>query len=204
MVTTALISPLAGGFLISSGSSAVGNSEHTSGWPDTRLLHRPTEKPRPGFGERGADPIGEVGNIAPPGRSRLPVSRLITSTSQLVRGAERDRGRPDTPVDRGSAVPRRYPCQRADLVRGHPAVLRHRLRENSSAAARTASTPVTVVRQRRRGSGSHQVPVEEVLTTANSGVGAGPRGDMPVGGLGGARCGCGVDHRQPTRRGAAP
>ncbi|MFD0468349.1 hypothetical protein ACFQ0B_08555 [Nonomuraea thailandensis] len=65
------------GVSISSASVATGSSPFVSGRPLTRLLHRPTA-----YGlRRPANSVAGLGNIAPPGLSRLPVSTFSTSTS---------------------------------------------------------------------------------------------------------------------------
>ncbi len=65
------------GVSISSARVATGSSPFASGNSLTRLLHRPTP-----YGLRRARiSVAALGNIAPPGRSRLPVSTLTTSTS---------------------------------------------------------------------------------------------------------------------------
>ena len=72
--------------VISSASAAAGYSPITSGRPRTLVAPRPTVKPlpRPGVPRVEAPPATGVGNIAPPGRSRLPVTRLTTSISHDV------------------------------------------------------------------------------------------------------------------------
>ena len=70
------------GVSISSARQATGSSPNTSGAPRTRLVKRPKRAPRPLPVPRL--PCAGSGNIAPPGRSRLPVSALRTSTSQLA------------------------------------------------------------------------------------------------------------------------
>ena len=74
------------GVSISSARHTTGSSPNASGRPRTRLFQRPsfTPLPTPGLPEvfRCA-PAARV-NIAPPSRSRLPVSTLTTSTSQLA------------------------------------------------------------------------------------------------------------------------
>lgn len=70
----------------------MGSSPLASECPETRLDQRPSAKPLPGTAlrvpgsaGRGARAVAESGNSAPPGRSRLPVRMLRTSTSQLAR-----------------------------------------------------------------------------------------------------------------------
>jgi hypothetical protein len=79
-VTSARIWP-SPGVRISSASTDTGYSPITSGWPLTLLWPRPTVKPRPepGLPRVVAPPATGVGNIDPPGRSRLPLSTLTTS-----------------------------------------------------------------------------------------------------------------------------
>ena len=74
------------GVSISSARQATGSSPNTSARPRTRLANRPIRAPRPRPGVPAALewPAAPSGNIAPPARSRLPVSRLSTSTSQLA------------------------------------------------------------------------------------------------------------------------
>ncbi len=71
---------------ISSASTATGSSAKSSGSPRTRLVQRPKRWPRPepGGPEVFRAPAAALVNIAPPSRSRFPVSALTTSTSQLV------------------------------------------------------------------------------------------------------------------------
>ena len=72
------------GVRISSARAATGNSLKCSARPRTRVWRRPNRapRPRPAAPEVLAPPAAGVVNIAPPGRSRLPVSTLMTSTSQ--------------------------------------------------------------------------------------------------------------------------
>ena len=74
------------GVSISSAMQAEGSSPKASGSPRTRLFQRPrrTPLPRPGAPWVFAGPTAERANIAPPGRSRFPVSTFRTSTSQLA------------------------------------------------------------------------------------------------------------------------
>jgi hypothetical protein len=74
------------GVSISSARHATGSSPNTSPSPRTRLCQRPKAAPRPRPGAPAVfdDPVAVRGNIAPPGRSRLPVRTLRTSTSQLA------------------------------------------------------------------------------------------------------------------------
>jgi hypothetical protein len=70
------------GVSISWESNAVGSSPNNSGALLTRVRNRPV---RIGGPKRGVpwvliDPLGGLGNIAPPTRSRLPVRVLSTST----------------------------------------------------------------------------------------------------------------------------
>ena len=60
-----------------------GISPSTSGWPLTRLFQRPISKPLP-RGSPASSGAAGVANIAPPGRSRLPVSTFTRSTAQLA------------------------------------------------------------------------------------------------------------------------
>ena len=71
------------GVSISSARHAAGSSPSTSGSPRTLLVRRPSRspRPRPGSPRLLAPPVAGSGNIAPPARSRLPVSVLSTSTS---------------------------------------------------------------------------------------------------------------------------
>ena len=74
------------GVSISSASAATGSSPKCSGSPRTRLAQRPWRMPRPD--PPGPDeffwPAAARVNIAPPSRSRFPVSTFTTSTSQLA------------------------------------------------------------------------------------------------------------------------
>ncbi len=71
------------GVWISSASTEAGSSPKTSSSPRTREAKRPvrTPRPRPGSPLVFGEPAAGSGNIAPPGRSRLPVRTLSTSTS---------------------------------------------------------------------------------------------------------------------------
>ena len=71
---------------ISSARTPTESSPSTSGRPLTRDRQRPTSTPEPVPGSplNVGPPVAGVANMAPPGRSRLPVSTLSTSTSQLV------------------------------------------------------------------------------------------------------------------------
>ena len=71
------------GTSISSASAATGSSPRLSGRPRTRVCQRPTviPRPRPGSPALLRCPAAASGNMAPPGRSRLPVRTLSTSTS---------------------------------------------------------------------------------------------------------------------------
>ncbi len=82
-VISALIWP-SPGVSISSAMQATGSSPNVSGSPRTRLFQRPIGMPRPlpGLPVAFLAPAAALVNIAPPGSSRLPVSRLSTSTSQ--------------------------------------------------------------------------------------------------------------------------
>ena len=84
-VTSARICP-SPGVSISSARHATGSSPNTSFAPRTRLCQRPIEwpRPRPGSPLVFEAPAAARVNIAPPGRSRLPVRALTTSTSRLA------------------------------------------------------------------------------------------------------------------------
>jgi hypothetical protein len=71
------------GVSISSASVATGSSPRISPSPRTRDCQRPkdTPRPRPDSPRVFAPPVAGLVNIAPPGRSRLPVIALSTSTS---------------------------------------------------------------------------------------------------------------------------
>ena len=81
-VTIARIWP-SPGVVISSARPATGNSLRTSGYPRTRLWRRPMRKPRPRPLPRPLS-CGVSGNIAPPGESRFPVTRLRASTAHAA------------------------------------------------------------------------------------------------------------------------
>ncbi len=83
MVTTAFTWP-SPAVSISSAKATVGISDSASGCSETLLRQRPVLNPRPARAGRGAEPMGGLANITPPGRSRFPVRMLTTSTSQLV------------------------------------------------------------------------------------------------------------------------
>ena len=90
------------GVSISSASVATGSSPRDLGQARAPgCASGPVVKPRPPGSPSGAAGARASGNIAPPGRSRLPVSTLSTSTSQLVERAELDRVGADAAVDRG-------------------------------------------------------------------------------------------------------
>ena len=74
------------GVSISSARQATGSSPNASSSPRTRLCQRPSRTPRPwpGVPVELRWPAAASVNIAPPSRSRLPVSTLSTSTSQLA------------------------------------------------------------------------------------------------------------------------
>ena len=77
------------GVVISSARHANGSCPITSCAPDTLDPYRPVVTPTP---EPGAPLVfdanaGAQGNITPPGRSRLPVSVLITSINQQTTDA---------------------------------------------------------------------------------------------------------------------
>ena len=74
------------GVSISSARHETGSSPKVSGNPRTRLCQRPIGAPRPlpGAPAEFAWPAAARVNIAPPGRSRFPVMKLRTSTSQLA------------------------------------------------------------------------------------------------------------------------
>ena len=69
------------GVSISSASAATGSSPRTSGSPRTRVAKRPKRGSRGPSGPELRCAAAASGNSAPPGRSRLPVSTLSTSTS---------------------------------------------------------------------------------------------------------------------------
>ena len=71
---------------ISSARQATGSSPYVSASPRTRLCQRPkrTPLPLPPAPEEFFWAAAARGNMAPPSRSRLPVSTLSTSTSQLA------------------------------------------------------------------------------------------------------------------------
>ena len=75
------------GVSISSARHAAGSSPNTSPRPRTRdgpAVRRRCRGRGPGAPVVFDEPAAGVVNIAPPGRSRLPVSTLMTSTSQLA------------------------------------------------------------------------------------------------------------------------
>ena len=200
MVITALIWP-SPGVSISSASAAAGSSDRASGWPETRLCQRPVRKPRPGRGGRGADAVGESGNMAPPGRSRLPVRMLRTSTSQLARV-------PNSTVD--------VPIRPYTAAVGAAASSRASVRISSAATPQCAATASGGKSGRQRRDlvdaddvfgQSAESEVDEALVEEHvhdreqqRGVGAGPGREVPVGQLGGAGA-ARVDDGQPA---AAP
>ena len=71
------------GVSISSARQATGSSPKTSPSPRTRDAQRPKRapRPRPGSPLEFCRPVEGSGNIAPPARSRLPVTTLSTSIS---------------------------------------------------------------------------------------------------------------------------
>ena len=69
------------GVSISSASAATGSSPRTSGRPRTRLAKRPKRGSRGPSGPELRCAAAASGKSTPPGRSRLPVSTLSTSTS---------------------------------------------------------------------------------------------------------------------------
>ncbi len=75
------------GVSISSASADTGSSPSASGSPRTRVCQRSMANPRPlpGLPVELRCPAAARVNMAPPSRSRLPVSTFSTSTSQLVR-----------------------------------------------------------------------------------------------------------------------
>ena len=85
IVISALIWP-GPGVAISSAMHEIGTWPSTSGAPRTRLRQRPNSKPSANSGGVRFESDQAIGfeNIAPPSRSRLPVSTLTTSTSQDV------------------------------------------------------------------------------------------------------------------------
>ncbi len=72
------------GVSISSASEATGISPRTSGRSRTRLFQRPVVKPRPPPSVPRRREWAASGNMAPPGRSRFPVTRLRASTAQAA------------------------------------------------------------------------------------------------------------------------
>ena len=72
------------GVSISSAMVDDGISPPTSGCPLTRLFQRPIWKPLP-FGSAASSGAAGVGNMTPPGRSRLPVRMFSTSQPQVAR-----------------------------------------------------------------------------------------------------------------------
>ena len=74
------------GVSISSARPATGSSPSASGRPRTRVCQRPTcmPLPLPGVPRVLDEPAAAFVNIAPPGRSRLPVTTFSTSTIQLA------------------------------------------------------------------------------------------------------------------------
>ena len=74
------------GVSISSASADAGSSPKYSGSPRTRLCQRPNRMPfpPPPGPEEFRWPAAARVNMAPPSRSRLPVSTFSTSTSQLA------------------------------------------------------------------------------------------------------------------------
>lgn len=88
IVTSARVRrPSAAGVSISCAKAATGDSPMTTGCPATRVrrTHRPSKpRPRPGSPLVLAEPCAGSAHITPPGRSRLPVRALSTSTSQLA------------------------------------------------------------------------------------------------------------------------
>ena len=135
--------------VLSTGLPAIVSSARTWPWPgvsissasarDGQLAERPRAAPRTRLACRGrpraaaapgapvvfAAPAAGVANIAPPGRSRLPVSALRTSTSQLAARAEALRRRADPAVDRGAVgggeLAREPPDRRRRRCRSAPA-----------------------------------------------------------------------------------
>ena len=126
----------------------MGSSPYTSGAFETRLRRRPVATPFPMPGDPRivlAAKAAALGNIAPPGTSRWPVSTLSTSTSQLLSEPKRLRAGPQPPVHGGPSV--------AARVRASSRIVLPRCRSGPRRArARTARRPRAPLRRRSRAS----------------------------------------------------
>ena len=194
LVTSARIRP-SPGVSISSARHETGSSPSASGSPRTRLCQRPVLKPLPvpGSPEVLRAPAAALVNIAPPSRSRLPVSAFTTSTSQLASAAELLGAGADPAVD---GRRRRRPPARAPSGGSPPASIPHAPATSSGGeVARQLLDLVQAVEVLAEPARVGQALVEERVHDAHQqvGVAAGADEVVLVGGLGGARA-ARIDH----------
>ena len=155
-------------------------------------------KPRPGPGGRGRGCGGPSGNIAPPGRSRLPVRTLTTSTSQLPSVPN---STVDVPIRPYTAAVGAAASSRASVrmsSAGDAAVRGDGLRrEVPWPGSRTCVDAGDVLGEPR--SSVDKALFEQHVDDGEQqrGVGAGPRRDVAVGEFGGAGAGR-VDDDEPA------
>ena len=131
------------GVSISSASTPTGSSPNTSGAPRTRECQRPVRKPLPRPpGPCVLDaPAAARGNIAPPTRSRLPVSALSTSTSHEASVPNSCVQVPMRPYTAARGAPASERATRSIVAAGIPVTSATGPGAKSAASARTASTP---------------------------------------------------------------
>ena len=130
---------------ISSARQVMGSSPYTSGAFETRLRRRPvaTPFPVPGAPMVLAAKAAALGNMAPPGASRWPVSALSTSTSQLLSEPKRCVQVPKRPYTAARSVAARVQASSRIAAASMPQRAETRSGVNGRTASRTCSTPFT-------------------------------------------------------------
>ena len=161
----------------------------TSGRPRTRELQRPIGAGRPaaGLGAEFDWPAAASGNIAPPGRSRLPVSDVEDVDEPARERAELLRAGADPPVDGGAlGAPRaRAPCGAISSAAMPVAAATASGVKGSAQRAHLVDPADELLEATER----HQALVEDHVDQRREQqrVGAGPDEVVLVGVLGGAR-----------------
>ena len=143
-VTIARICP-SPGVSISSAMHTAGNSPNVSPRPRTRLFRRPNRMPRPTRGvPRVFDaPAAARVNIAPPGRSRLPVQMFSTSTSHEVTVPNGEVVVPMRAYTAADGAPARSRAMPRMVSASMPVRAATRSGANGATAAATSSRPAT-------------------------------------------------------------
>ena len=187
------------GVSISSASEATGISPRISGKSRTRLVQRPVANPRPPPSRPRRREWAARGNMAPPGRSRLPVTRLRASTAHAASVPKDTVWVPDAAVGDGGGRGGELPGEAADVVGGDAGDVGHGLgRERGDGFGQVLQAVAVLTRHSSVGLAVGQHDLDHGQQQV--GVGPGPDGHVLVGLLRGAGA-PGIDDDDPTAPG---